>query len=69
MLRYSENNKLSEDIEKEFRIKFGAYPDRYYFDRLKDGLSSSDAAALVSQRIDEVWKEMQFNYNRKKATA
>ena len=54
MSRYSENNKLSEDIEKEFRIKFGAYPDRYYFDRLKDGLSSSDAAALVSQRIDEV---------------
>lgn len=69
MSRYSENNKFSGDIEKEFCIKFGAYPDYYYFDRLKDGLSSSDAAALVSQRIDEVWKEMQFNYNRKKATA
>lgn len=69
MSRYSENNKFSGDIEKEFRIKFGAYPDRYYFDRLKDGLSSSDTAALVSQRIDEVWKEMQFNYNKKKATA
>ena len=68
MSRYSENNKFNGDIEKEFRIKFGAYPDCYYFDRLKDGLSPSDAAALVSKRIDEVWKEMQFNYNKKTAT-
>ena len=68
MSRYSESNKFSGDIEKEFRIKFGVYPDRYYFDSLKDGLSPSDAAALVSKHIDEVWKEMQFNYNKKKAT-
>lgn len=65
----SSNSELSGNIEKEFCIKFGCYPDRFYFNKIKDGLSSSDAAMETQNRIDEVWKEMLFNFNRQKANA
>lgn len=68
MSRFSSSNtEISGNIEKEFCIKFGAYPDRFYTNKLKDGLSSSEAALEVQSRVDEVWKEMLFNFHRQKA--
>lgn len=71
MAYYERNSRETENptIEKEFRIKYGCYPDRFYTNKIKDGLSPSDAAAEVQGRIDVVWKEMVFNFRRKKATA
>ncbi len=65
----SSNSEISGNIEKEFCIKFGSYPDRFYFEKIKDGLSPSEAATETQNRIDEVWKEMLFNFHRQKAKA
>lgn len=63
------NSEINGNIEKEFCVKYGSYPDRFYTNKIKDGLSSSVAALEVQSRIDEVWKEMLHNFHRQKAKA
>lgn len=70
MSRFTNSNtEINGNIEKEFCIKYGSYPDRFYTNKIKDGLSSSVAALEVQSRIDEVWKEMLYNFQRQKAKA
>ncbi len=65
MPRFSSyKEEQSANIEKMFRIKYGSYPERFYFNKISEGLSSHDASAEVQKRIDDVWNEMKFNFNR-----
>ena len=64
MSRFTRELKTSGNIEREFCIKYGSYPDRYYTNKIRDGLSPSEAFAAVQERIDDVWKEMRFNYKK-----
>lgn len=55
------------NIEYEFRVKYGCYPELFYFKKLGDGLSTRDAFQEVMKRIEIVWKEMLYNFERQKA--
>lgn len=68
----SNNNQSSSiasrgNIEYEFRVKYGCYPELFYFKKLGDGLSTRDAFQEVMRRIEIVWKEMLYNLERQKA--
>lgn len=60
----SSSNISSGNIEYEFRVKYGCYPELFYFKKLGDGFSTCDAFQEVMKRIEIVWKEMLYNFER-----